>query len=109
MGPEHRLATYGTLSPGQANHHEVAGIAGTWRRGIVRGVRLPSGQGAAAGYPVFHPDPNGPQVDVHLLESQDLPTHWPRLDAFEGESYRRVTVEVIFDGETLLAQIYSAA
>jgi gamma-glutamylcyclotransferase (GGCT)/AIG2-like uncharacterized protein YtfP len=29
-------------------------------------------------------------VDVHILESVELPEHWARLDEFEGPEYERV-------------------
>lgn len=103
------MATYGTLSPGQSNEHQLAGLSGVWRRGTVRGHRLASGQGAALGYPVFTADPSGPEVAVHLLESPDLPAHWDRLDAFEGEGYCRGLIEVMCDTGPVLANIYLAA
>lgn len=108
-GAEHRLATYGTLSPGESNFAQLAYLSGIWSRGTVRGYRLPSGTGAAEGYPVFRADPNGPEVPVHLLESADLPVHWPRLDAFEGEGYRRAVIEVETSTGPVLANIYLAA
>lgn len=109
QGAEHRLATYGTLSPGESNFAQLADLKGTWSRGTVRGHRLPSGTGAAEGYPVFHADPSGPEVPVHLLESPDLPAHWPRLDAFEGEGYRRAIIEVQTPSGPVFANIYLAA
>jgi gamma-glutamylcyclotransferase (GGCT)/AIG2-like uncharacterized protein YtfP len=89
-----RLATYGTLSPGRANHHQLAGLKGCWRQGTVRGRLFEAGGGAAQGYPGLALDPLGPVVEVHLFESADLPDHWPRLDAFEGIGYRRVVTQV---------------
>jgi gamma-glutamylcyclotransferase (GGCT)/AIG2-like uncharacterized protein YtfP len=90
-----RLATYGTLAPGRPNHHQLADLAGRWTTGIIRGHLVARGWGAALGYPAFVPDAQGEAIEVHLLESPDLPGHWARLDAFEGEEYRRkpVTVE----------------
>ena len=105
QGPDQRLATYGTLSPGESNFAQLADLKGTWSRGTVRGHRLPTGTGPAAGYPVFHADPSGPEVPVHLLESPDLPAHWPRLDAFEGEGYRRGLIEVDTADGPVLANI----
>jgi len=103
---ETRLATYGTLSPGQINHHQLAGLKGRWVRGTVRGTRFDSGWGAALGFPGLILDPSGPAVEVHLFESQDLPGHWARLDEFEGPGYRRVVTGVhTADGE-LSAHIY---
>ena len=104
-----RLACYGTLCPGQPNHHELAGIEGTWQQGVVFGRLHPNGWGAALGYPAIVLDPDGDPVAVHVLESIDLPAHWPRLDAFEGEGYRRTVVDVITDNGCLTASIYELA
>ena len=35
-------------------------------------------------------NPAGDTIDVQIFDSPDLPAHWDRLDAFEGEAYRRV-------------------
>ena len=44
----HRLAVYGSLAPGQTNHHVVADIPGTWTGGTVEGL-LSFGPETAAG------------------------------------------------------------
>jgi gamma-glutamylcyclotransferase (GGCT)/AIG2-like uncharacterized protein YtfP len=89
-----RLATYGTLSPGRSNHHQLSGLKGRWRMGRVRGRLYASGWGPAEGYPGLVLDDAGPEVLVHVFESADLPAHWRRLDAFEGPGYRRVAARV---------------
>ncbi len=101
-----RLAVYGTLAPGQSNHHQLAGLHGRWRNGTVRGRRFESGWGVALGYPGLVLDEHDDAVEVQLLESPDLPAHWQRLDEFEGDGYRRVTVAVALAEETLSAFIY---
>ena len=104
-----RLATYGTLAPGRANHHQLAGLKGQWRQGTVRGTLVDTGWAAALGYPGLILDPLGSVVQVYLFESAELPDHWPRLDAFEGTGYRRVVTQVrTADGE-LDAWIYVIA
>jgi gamma-glutamylcyclotransferase (GGCT)/AIG2-like uncharacterized protein YtfP len=106
---DQRLAVYGTLAPGRSNHGQLAGLRGGWRSGLVRGRLAPEGWGAALGYPALAPDPDGPDVEVQLFESPDLPAHWERLDAFEGEGYRRVAIMVVTpEGETR-AWIYASA
>ena len=102
----HRLAAYGTLRPGQAHHDEMSGLAGSWRAGVVRGHLHPDGVGPTQGYRALVLDPAGPVVPVDVLESPDLPAHWARIDAFEGEGYRRVVVEVQTDDGPLPASIY---
>ena len=106
-GNETRLAVYGSLAPGQSNHGELAGLAGDWRPGTVRGWKVESGWGAARGYPGLRPDPDGPEVAVEVFTSDDLPAHWARLDAFEGEEYARTTVTVATREGALAAQIYA--
>jgi gamma-glutamylcyclotransferase (GGCT)/AIG2-like uncharacterized protein YtfP len=101
-----RLVTYGTLSPGRTNHDQLAGLRGRWRQGTVRGKLFEAGWGAALGYPGLVLDPQGPVVEVHLLESPDLSDHWPRLDAFEGAGYRRVVTQVTTANGALDAWIY---
>jgi gamma-glutamylcyclotransferase (GGCT)/AIG2-like uncharacterized protein YtfP len=106
---ETRLAVYGTLAPGKPNHHQLAGLVGRWRSGIVRGRLVEAGWGAALGFPGLILDEQGEAVEVQVFESSDLPAHWPRLDAFEGAGYRRVSVPVVLAEETLAASIYVLA
>ena len=106
---ETRLAVYGTLAPGRANHHQLAGLRGRWRKGTVRGRRFESGWGAALGYPGLILDEQGDAVEVQLFEAPDLPAHWQRLDEFEGSGYQRVTVAVALADGTLPASIYVLA
>ncbi|HTT20488.1 MAG TPA: gamma-glutamylcyclotransferase [Candidatus Sulfotelmatobacter sp.] len=106
---ESRLATYGTLSPGRVNHHELAGLQGNWRQGTVRGRLAQAGWGAALGYPALVLDPQGPPVEVFLFESPDLSDHWARLDEFEGDGYRRVITHVETPDGAVDACIYVLA
>ena len=105
-GTDARFAVYGTLAPGRVNHHQVESLEGRWLRGTVRGRLIEAGWGAALGYPGLVLDPDGPEVEVHLLESPDLPDHWPRLDAFEGPGYRRAVALVNTTEGPLTAWIY---
>jgi len=100
-----RLAVYGTLAPGRVNHHQLAGLRGTWRQGTVRGRVVPADQGHKA----LILDPLGSEVEVFLFESRDLPDHWARLDAFEGAGYMRVLTRVDTGDEAVDAWIYVAA
>ena len=94
MTRDHCLATYGTLAPGRANHHQLAGIGGRWLAGVVKGRLFASGWGAALGYAALVPDESGDEIAVYLLVSDQLPDHWLRLDAFEGSDYRRREITV---------------
>jgi gamma-glutamylcyclotransferase (GGCT)/AIG2-like uncharacterized protein YtfP len=103
---DHRLATYGTLAPGRPNHHQLADLRGAWQIGSVRGTLVDRGWGAALGYPALMLDDAGAEIEIHLFESADLPDHWARLDAFEGEQYRRVAVTVATTAGPREAWIY---
>ena len=104
---DERLATYGTLAPGQINHHQLSDLTGDWREGTVRGRLVDAGWGAAHGCPGLILDPEGDDVDVHIFQSPDLPDHWPRLDEFEGPGYRRVVTQVQTKEGDLEASIYT--
>lgn len=89
-----RLASYGTLAPGECNYHQMDGMEGEWSKGSVRGRMIKAGWGVHYGFPGFILDPQGPEVPFHIFQSFDLPDHWARLDAFEGEGYFRTPVMV---------------
>jgi gamma-glutamylcyclotransferase (GGCT)/AIG2-like uncharacterized protein YtfP len=86
MSPETRLATYGTLAPGKPNHHHLSDLPGRWVKGFVKGALVQCGWGAALGFPALIFDDTGSQVSVDLFESDDLPNHWPRLDALRAKA-----------------------
>ncbi|RSU54762.1 gamma-glutamylcyclotransferase [Sphingobium yanoikuyae] len=106
MDRSHCLATYGTLAPGRANHHQLAELQGSWQAGHVTGHLVAHGWAASMGFPAFIPDEGGAAVPVQLFRSSDLPAHWARLDAFEGADYRRVAIDVITDQGRVPAWIY---
>ena len=54
-------------------------------------------------------NPAGKPVVVDLFLSNDLPDHWDRLDAFEGEEYHRVVAEVSTPDGVVEACIYVLA
>lgn len=99
-----RLAVYGTLAPGEANARQLAACPGTWSRGTVTGRR------AEREHPVLTFDPAAPAVPVQVLHSGVLPAHWPRLDAFEGDEYRRILVPIVLAaGGSTVANLYEVA
>jgi chorismate mutase/gamma-glutamylcyclotransferase (GGCT)/AIG2-like uncharacterized protein YtfP len=106
---ETRLAAYGSLQPGQPSHHHLATLAGQWSTGTVRGTLVNEGWGASLGFPGLVLDPNDSEVAVQLFESADLPAHWPRLDALEGDGYRRVMTVVQTPDGPRNASIYVLA
>jgi gamma-glutamylcyclotransferase (GGCT)/AIG2-like uncharacterized protein YtfP len=107
FGVSRRLAVYGSLAPGEANHHILSDLSGAWFDVIVRGRLIDSGWGSDLGYPVLRWDPNGDEVPAKLFVSDSLPGQWDRLDAFEGEHYRRDLVTVHHPGqETSVGNMY---
>ena len=104
-----RLATYGSLAPGQPNHHHLSDLNGRWIRGEVRGRLVESGWGAAIGLPRLVLDDAADAIAVQIFESEELASHLQRLDAFEGEEYRRVPVKARTLEGVLCAYIYVLA
>jgi gamma-glutamylcyclotransferase (GGCT)/AIG2-like uncharacterized protein YtfP len=90
----HTLAVYGTLAPGQPNHHVLAPFGGEWTDGLIEGDLLPMGWGADLGYPGFRPRIEGDAVAVQVLSAPLLASAWPDLDRFEGPGYQRILVPV---------------
>jgi len=81
-------------------------MAGEWTTGTVYGRLVDRGWGAALGYPALIPDADGEAITVHLFESGELPDHWSRLDAFEGDAYRRMPIPVFTATGVVEAWIY---
>lgn len=105
---DERLAVFGSLRPGASNAHVLSELGGVWFKGSVAGVLKQSGWAATQGYPGIRLCA-GSKVDVHLLCSHGLPAYWDKLDAFEGEDYRRVTTVVMIGDQGFCAQIYELA
>ena len=105
----HTLAVYGTLAPGQPNHHVVAPLGGEWAPGVVEGDLHPSGWGAILGYPAFLPRDGGPMVAVQVLITPPLATAWPALDEFEGAEYQRILVPVFETLDPAERRLYTVA
>ncbi len=104
-----RLATYGSLAPGQSNHHQLDSLDGRWLEGQVCGELINAGWGAGLGFPALILDPDGPAISVQVFESTDLRDHWARLDDFEGTGYLRVVTSVRTPEGDVTANIYVLA
>ena len=101
---------YGTLAPGELNHHELSVLGGSWSVGVVHGRLVEAGWGADLGFPGLVLDASASTVQVQMLSSPDLAAHLERLDLFEGTGYRREVTDVVdADGETVEAWIYVLA
>ena len=105
---EERLFVYGTLGPGRPNEHILADIGGNWLKATVNGTLLQKGWGAEMGYPGIVLDMNGDEIEGFIFSSDNLASHWSRLDEFEGEAYERVFTSVrLRDGNLVDAYVYA--
>ena len=106
--PDSRLAVYGSLAPGEVNHHVIAEIAGEWTNGVVRGTVRMKGWGSHVGFPGMTWDPGSEdRIPIRLFASPELRRHWSRIDEFEGEDYVRILVPVErAGGAPLVSNIY---
>lgn len=105
--PERRLAAYGSLLPGQENHHQISGLMGEWIDGHVEGIIHLDGSSEEEQFPKLVWDLSGNSETVRVLHSAALPECWDRLDEFEGRfSYRRSLVPVRTDQGTLVCNLY---
>ncbi len=109
-----RMAFYGTLRQGAANHYEVRNIEGEWSTGTVRGWLYEITWGPADGFPGITLDAHAPPVEVDVLAGPGVEKNLGRIDDFEGPGYRRVSVAVtlldgtLLDGTVVEAEIYEA-
>ena len=88
----------------------VGESGGSRRSGWITGTLVEAGWGSALGYDALRWDPAGKRIAAHLLESDALPACWERLDAFEGDAYRRTLIPFFLDeGGWTVGQIYVLA
>ncbi|MBG7460219.1 gamma-glutamylcyclotransferase [Pseudomonas aeruginosa] len=103
-----RLFVYGSLGPGRPNEHLMQKIGGQGRAASLRGRLLEKGWGAGMGFPGLAIDADGEEIHGHVFVSERLAEHWPALDAFEGNEYRRVATRVtLADGAQVDAYVYA--
>ena len=102
-----RLFVYGSLQPGGPNAHILETLHGDWQPASIRGRLVNDGWGSSIGFPGLIIDSDADEIPGHVLRSADLASNWARLDAFEGDEYRRITTQVSLDnGDSVLAQVY---
>lgn len=103
-----RLFAYGSLAPGRPNEHILAAVPGTWEPASVTGRLREEGWGAALGFPGLDLDAQGETIEGFVFSSEQLAEHWARLDAFEGDAYRRILADVrLGNGQTVQAHLYA--
>ena len=107
MKPSAPLFVYGSLGPNQPNAHILESIGGSWMKAAVKGYLKNQGWGAKLGYPALVLDSRGEEIHGLVFQSDNLPEHWDRLDAFEGNDYKRLLSQVkLEDGSTMEAYLY---
>ncbi len=103
-----KLFVYGTLAPGKPNHYVLEDVPGNWSPASIRGQLHNQGWGADQGCPGVIPKDDGEPIQGFIFSSPELAANWEKLDAFEGEEYRRVKVNVeTEDGQTIEAFVYA--
>lgn len=102
------LFVYGTLAPGEENHHIMEHMAGSWHPAVAKGEVQKQTVGDHSGYPCFNPNKVDKTVNGMLFSSTELDSIWSYLDAFEGAAYKRITIQVITEsGSELTAYVYA--
>lgn len=98
---------YGTLQPGGPNEHVLGAIAGTWTPATIKGRLVQAGWGATMGYAGLVIDPTGDEISGDVFAAATLAQQWPRLDAFEGAEYERVTeIAKLASGDPVETHVY---
>ena len=103
-----KLFVYGTLGPGRPNEYILKNIGGSWEEASVIGILHQEGWGSEMGYPGISLDKDGDRVEGFLFTSDKISEHWPELDEFEGNAYKRVLTTVgLQNGAVTDAYIYT--
>ncbi len=100
-----RLFAYGTLRPGERNHHVLAPLGGAWRPATLPGRLIWKHPGTARAYPGMVPGGDGLVAGL-ILTTPALARAWARIDAFEGPEYVRALALCDAGGEALRAHVY---
>mgnify|MGYP005867085401 CR=1 FL=1 len=104
------LFVYGTLCPGEENHHLLADIKGSWYNASIQAIRTDRGWGSATGYPGIELSDNAKdRVKGWLFKADDLSNILTSVDHFEGAGYQRVIVEVEYQNESRQETKYTTA
>lgn len=99
-----RLFVYGSLRTGEPAHDVIAPFVATTTPATARGSMF----ALAEGCPGVLADDGGPLIG-EVVRLGDLGAALPALDAYEGEDFARVLVEVATADERLWAWMYVLA
>ena len=88
-----RLFVYGTLAPGEENHHWMEPLNGHWETATAPGRVAIQTQGVHTGLPCFIPS-DVDSVEGMIFSSEELGKIWEKLDEFEGSDYGRQLISV---------------
>lgn len=102
-----RLFVYGTLKPGESMNNLLNDIGGTWEKGTVQGELIKAYDIPGFPYPGVLLNDKVDKIEGYVFTSENLSSHWNKLDKYEGKSYQRVITEVTLkDGSVVEAYIY---
>ena len=101
--PSKKLVSYGTLSPEQPNHQQLADLKGDWEECVIRGS-INQDEGLL----IFSWNPRGVDIKASLFFSEDLPNNWERINRFEGSRYRHRLVPTETQAGIVVGYTYMA-
>jgi len=75
------LIVYGSLAPGESNHHIISHIDGVWSKAFIKGKIVDNGWLTRNGYPEFQRvhENDAEKLEVLAFISQDLHLHWEHI------------------------------
>jgi len=100
------LVVYGSLAPGEANHHVISHIKGIWLKAFIKGKIIDNGWSTRTGYPEFQRtfDSGSNTIEVLAFMSEELDNYWEDIDAFEGtELYNRTRISCKLEGGQIIS------
>jgi gamma-glutamylcyclotransferase (GGCT)/AIG2-like uncharacterized protein YtfP len=101
--PDQRLIAYGTLKPTEPNHRVLESLTDQeWLDVDIEG-RLTDREGGLKGFRWLE---SRTRHTALLLKSSQLPSFWPKLDAFEGGGYRRILATARIGEHAVVAMVY---
>lgn len=112
IGKESVLIIYGSLAPGEKNHHIISHIPGEWHRATIKGKIKDNGwSDNRSAYPEFNrvkDESEAETIHVQAFISKELHQYWTDIDEFEGtELYGRKPIDCVLEnGQKTTAFIY---